>query len=82
MSPESGIWLYLSLLIASGWMPERVQVSPDQSSASRSVVKYEGKLGNGSSQPDGSRMQALYPKGIRSLRLSPAGHRAPKNQLS
>jgi len=48
------------LLLASGWMPERVQVPPDQSWASRSVVKSAGKPGNGSPKPDGSRMQALY----------------------
>ena len=37
-----------------------VQVPPDQSLASGSVVKSEGKPGNGSPKPDGSRMQALY----------------------
>jgi len=33
------------------------------------------KPGNGSPKPDGTRMQALYPKGIS------AGHRAPINLL-
>jgi len=42
------------------------QVPPDQSIASRSVVKSEGNPGNPAKagKPDGSRMQALYPKGI------------------
>jgi hypothetical protein len=64
------------LLLASGCVSAMVQVPPDQSLTSRSVVKPEGKPGNGSPKPDESRMQALYPKGIS------AGHRAPKNRLS
>jgi hypothetical protein len=36
------------------------KVSPDKSLANMSVGKSEGKPGNGSPKPDGTRLQAVY----------------------
>ena len=48
-------------VIVTQWVRiEKVLVPPDQSLASRSVEKPEGKPGNGSPKPGGSRIQALY----------------------
>ena len=37
-----------------------VQVQPEQSVTGSSVEKSAGKTGNGSLEPDGTRMQGLY----------------------